>query len=48
MELEDGAYPLLKGVKYGTEPKELFKAANVVVFIGGFPRKAGQERKEML
>jgi len=48
MELEDGGYTLLKGVQYGTEPKTIFKGANVVVFIGGFPRKDGQERKEML
>jgi len=48
MELEDGAYPLLKAVSWGTDPKIVFKGANVVVFIGGFPRKDGQERKEML
>jgi len=41
MELEDGAYPLLTKVTYGTDPKALFKEANVVVFIGGFPRKDG-------
>jgi len=41
MELEDGAYPLLKGVSWGTDPKIVFKGANVVVFIGGFPRKDG-------
>jgi len=48
MELEDGAYPLLTSATYGTDPRVLFKGANVVVFIGGFPRKDGQERKEML
>jgi len=41
MELEDGAYPLLKSVSYGSDPKISFKGANVVVFIGGFPRKDG-------
>jgi len=41
MELEDGAYSLLGNVTYGTDPKVLFKGANVVVFIGGFPRKEG-------
>jgi len=41
MELEDGAYPLLKDVSFSTDPKVAFKGANVVVFIGGFPRKDG-------
>ena len=48
MELYDGAYPLLKSIETGSAPKILFKDADVVVFLGGFPRKQGQERKELL
>jgi len=48
MEVEDDAYPLLKNLESGTDPKILFKDCDVVVFIGGFPRKDGMERKELL
>jgi len=48
MELQDSAYPLLKDIESGTDPKEIFKDVDVVVFLGGFPRKQGQERKELL
>ena len=48
MELQDGAYPLLEDVRCGSDPEEMFKDCNVVVFIGGFPRKKGMERKELL
>jgi malate dehydrogenase len=48
LELQDGAYPLLLDVQYGDDPMHMFKDCDVVVFIGGFPRKAGQERKDLL
>eukprot|EP00826_Nyctotherus_ovalis_P008945 TRINITY_DN12330_c0_g1_i11.p1 TRINITY_DN12330_c0_g1~~TRINITY_DN12330_c0_g1_i11.p1 ORF type:complete len:240 (-),score=87.15 TRINITY_DN12330_c0_g1_i11:48-767(-) len=48
MELEDCAYPLLTSVKYGTDPKELFKDLDVGLFVGGFPRKQGMERKDLI
>ena len=48
MELQDGAYPLLDKVEYGDNPKEMFLGADVVVFLGGFPRKPGMERKDLL
>lgn len=48
MELHDGAYPLLEDVAFGSDPEEMFKECDVVVFIGGFPRKQGMERKELL
>jgi len=48
MELHDGAYPLLEDVAFGSDPEEMFKDCDVVVFIGGFPRKQGMERKELL
>jgi malate dehydrogenase len=48
MELEDGAYNNLRCVSYGSDPKICFKEVDVVVFLGGFPRKEGMERKELL
>ena len=48
MELEDCAYPLLKEIKTGTDCNEMFKDIDVGVFIGGFPRKQGMERKDLI
>lgn len=35
-------------VSYGDKPEEQFKDADVIVFLGGFPRKPGMERKDLL
>jgi malate dehydrogenase len=48
MELEDCAYPLLDKVEYGFDPKQMFADCDIVICLGGFPRKAGMERKELL
>lgn len=48
MEITDGAYPLVTNVTTGSDPLVLFKDLDVGVFIGGFPRKAGMERKDLL
>lgn len=48
MEVQDCAYPLLKDVKYGADPKEMFKDLDVGLFVGGFPRKQGMERKDLI
>jgi malate/lactate dehydrogenase len=48
LELEDGAFPLLKSIKVGSNPEELFKDCDVAIFLGGFPRKPGMERKDLL
>lgn len=48
MELQDCAFPLLAGISIGADPRELFKDCDVIIFVGGFPRKAGMERKELL
>lgn len=48
MELEDCAYPTLACVKYGADPKEMFKDLDVGLFVGGFPRKQGMERKDLI
>lgn len=48
MELQDCAYPVLTAVKYGADPKEMFKDMDVGLFVGGFPRKEGMERKDLI
>lgn len=32
----------------GDKPEEMFAGADVIVFLGGFPRKPGMERKDLL
>jgi len=48
MEIQDCVYPLLVSVEYGDDPNEIFKDCDVIVFLGGFPRKKGMERKDLL
>lgn len=49
MELEDGAYPTLGSVSICIgELEKAFTNADVAVLVGGFPRKAGMERKDLI
>ncbi|KAI7845353.1 hypothetical protein COHA_001060 [Chlorella ohadii] len=48
MELIDAAYPLLAGVVATTDAEEACKGVDVAVMVGGFPRKAGMERKDVM
>lgn len=48
LELEDCSFPLLKSIKFGDKAEEMFKDADIIVFIGGQPRKPGMERKDLL
>lgn len=48
MELIDSAFPLLHGVVATTDPDEACKGVQVAIFVGGFPRKAGMERKDVM
>jgi len=48
MELEDCAYPLLKGVVITADPQVAFRDADYVLFVGAFPRKEGMERKDLI
>lgn len=48
MELEDCAYPLLKEIKIGSDPYEMFKGVNFALLIGAKPRGPGMERKDLL
>jgi len=48
MELLDSAFPLLQGVVTSTDPEEACKGVDFAVMVGGFPRKAGMERKDVM
>ena len=48
MELDDCAFPLLKGVVATTDLNEGFKDVNWALLVGSVPRKAGMERADLL
>ncbi len=48
MELEDCAFPLLKGVVVTDNPKVAFQDADYALLVGAAPRKAGMERRDLL
>jgi len=48
MELQDCAFPLLKGVKPTASLDEGFKGVDWALLVGSVPRKAGMERKDLL
>lgn len=48
MELDDCAFPLLKGVVPTASLDEGFKDVNWALLVGSVPRKAGMERKDLL
>src|SRR5215213_8802212 len=48
MELDDCAFPLLKGIVATASLDEGFKDVNWALLVGSVPRKAGMERKDLL
>lgn len=48
MELDDCAYPLLKGLKLTDQPGEAFDGINWGLLVGSKPRGPGMERKDLL
>jgi malate dehydrogenase len=48
MELDDCAFPLLKGAVATADLNEGFKSVNWALLVGSVPRKAGMERKDLL
>src|SRR5258708_1941782 len=48
MELQDCAFPLLKGIVATADLDEGFRGINWAVLVGAAPRKAGMERKDLL
>lgn len=47
-EIIDAAYPLVQGVVATTDLEEAAKDVDICVMVGGFPRKAGMERKDVM
>ncbi|MBU6403038.1 MAG: malate dehydrogenase [Verrucomicrobia bacterium] len=48
MELEDCAFPLLRGVVPTADLEAGFRGVNWALLVGSVPRKAGMERKDLL
>lgn len=48
MELEDGAFPLLKEIHIGSDPYQLFRDVDIALLVGAKPRGPGMERKDLL
>jgi len=48
MELDDGAFPLLRDTLLTSKPEKAFDGASWVLLVGAVPRKAGMERSDLL
>lgn len=48
MELEDGAFPLLKSVTTASDPRKGFRDIDWALLVGSVPRKDGMERSDLL
>jgi len=48
MEIEDCAFPLVRGVVATSDLKEAFSGVEIALFVGAMPRKPGMERKDLL
>jgi malate dehydrogenase len=48
MELDDCAFPLLRGIDISDDPKEAFDGTNIALLVGARPRSKGMERSDLL
>jgi len=48
MEIQDATYDLLADLVVTTDPAVAFSGVDIAILLGGFPRKAGMERKELI
>src|SRR3984885_3718849 len=48
MELDDCAFPLLRGVDIYDDPNQAFDGANIALLVGARPRTKGMERSDLL
>ena len=48
MELDDCAFPLLRGIEITDDPKVAFEGTNVALLVGARPRSKGMERADLL
>lgn len=48
MELDDSVFPLLKEIRFGSDPNEIFGGVHYAFLVGAKPRGPGMERKDLL
>jgi malate dehydrogenase len=48
MELEDCAFPLLKGVQYGSNSEAMMRDVDWAILVGAVPRKGDMQRSDLL
>src|SRR5579862_3933252 len=48
MELEDGAFPLLKSVQYGSNTDAMMRDVDWAILVGAVPRKGDMQRSDLL
>jgi malate dehydrogenase len=48
MELDDCAFPLLRGIDISDDPGEAFDGCNIALLVGARPRTKGMERSDLL
>jgi malate dehydrogenase len=48
MELDDCAFPLLRGIEITDDPRRAFEGANICLLVGARPRTKGMERSDLL
>src|ERR687890_463986 len=48
MELDDCAFPLLRGIDITDSPREAFDGTNIALLVGARPRTKGMERADLL
>jgi malate dehydrogenase len=48
LEIDDSAYPLVDKVVTTINPAEAFQDADVAILLGGFPRKPGMQRNDLI
>ncbi|MDO5053566.1 MAG: malate dehydrogenase [Pseudoclavibacter sp.] len=48
MELQDGAFPLLRGVEITDDAQAAFDGTNIALLVGAMPRKEGMDRADLL
>lgn len=48
MELNDSVFPLLKEIRWGTDPEKVFEGVDYAFLVGAKPRGPGMERRDLL
>jgi hypothetical protein len=48
LEIDDSAYPLVDKVITTLDPAEAFQDTDVAILLGGFPRKPGMQRNDLI